>query len=64
MWRSAITSRAPLVSITSFNEWGEGTQIEPAKPYTVGTFSYKDYTPENTSFYLHATRSYVDLFNA
>lgn len=25
--------RAPLISITSFNEWGEGTQIEPAREY-------------------------------
>mmetsp|Transcript_24147 Transcript_24147/g.75781 ORF Transcript_24147/g.75781 Transcript_24147/m.75781 type:complete len:401 (+) Transcript_24147:1161-2363(+) len=30
VWKSAIDSRATFVSITSYNEWGEGTQIEPA----------------------------------
>jgi glycoprotein endo-alpha-1,2-mannosidase len=31
MWRSAIRAAAPVVTITSYNEWHEGTQIEPAK---------------------------------
>src|SRR5205823_9002066 len=30
MWNGALAARPPLVTITSFNEWGEGTQIEPA----------------------------------
>jgi hypothetical protein len=30
MWRSAIAAHADRVTITSFNEWHEGTQIEPA----------------------------------
>jgi glycoprotein endo-alpha-1,2-mannosidase len=30
MWRAALAARPPIVTITSFNEWGEGTQIEPA----------------------------------
>ena len=29
--RSAIRARADLVTITSYNEWHEGTQIEPAR---------------------------------
>ena len=32
-WTGAIEAAADVVSITSFNEWHEGTQIEPAKPY-------------------------------
>ena len=35
MWRAAIASGAHHVGITSFNEWGEGTQIEAAEPRTV-----------------------------
>jgi hypothetical protein len=30
MWRAAIGADADIVTITSYNEWGEGTQIEPA----------------------------------
>jgi glycoprotein endo-alpha-1,2-mannosidase len=30
MWRSAVRSSADLTTITSYNEWNEGTQIEPA----------------------------------
>jgi glycoprotein endo-alpha-1,2-mannosidase len=30
MWRSALAAGADLVTITSYNEWHEGTQIEPA----------------------------------
>ena len=31
MWRGAVNGRADLVTITSYNEWHEGTQIEPAR---------------------------------
>lgn len=30
LWRAALRARPDGVTITSFNEWGEGTQIEPA----------------------------------
>jgi hypothetical protein len=30
MWRSAVGSGADVTTITSYNEWNEGTQIEPA----------------------------------
>jgi glycoprotein endo-alpha-1,2-mannosidase len=30
MWRAAVAAHADIVTITSYNEWSEGTQIEPA----------------------------------
>ena len=30
MWRAALGAQADFVTITSYNEWNEGTQIEPA----------------------------------
>jgi len=30
MWRAAVRASADVVSVTSYNEWNEGTQIEPA----------------------------------
>jgi Glycosyl hydrolase family 99 len=35
-WQAAISARADVISITSYNEWGEGTQIEPARVWGRG----------------------------
>jgi len=40
MWRSAIRARADMVTITSYNEWHEGTQIEPSREAGVRYMSY------------------------
>jgi hypothetical protein len=34
MWRSAIAAGADGITITSYNEWHEGTQIEPAETFS------------------------------
>jgi glycoprotein endo-alpha-1,2-mannosidase len=34
MWRAAVRAKADVVTITSYNEWQEGTQIEPARIQT------------------------------
>jgi len=39
MWKTAIKSKPDLVTVTSYNEWQEGTQIEPAR-LAVGKSSY------------------------
>jgi len=33
LWAAALAASPDIVSITSFNEWGEGTQIEPAQAH-------------------------------
>ena len=33
MWAAALRARADVVTITSYNEWHEGTQIEPARAH-------------------------------
>lgn len=51
MWREAIQIESTLISITSFNEWHEGSQIEKA----VEKEGYEDYG-EDPELYLHLTR--------
>ena len=47
MWRAALRARADEVTITSYNEWNEGTQIEPASvdPPALGYLSYDGRQP-------------------
>jgi len=42
MWNRALDAGSDVVSITSFNEWGEGTQIEPAATSTWGGTAMKN----------------------
>jgi glycoprotein endo-alpha-1,2-mannosidase len=43
MWRAAVAAHADRVTITSYNEWHEGTQIEPAAPGRHGLYHYHSY---------------------
>ena len=58
--RARESSRGGLVSITSFNEWGEGTQIEPAVPKVASSRTYLDYSPRRPDFYLQLTREMAE----
>jgi hypothetical protein len=40
MWQAALEARADLVTITSYNEWHEGTQIEAARSGMRGYVTY------------------------
>lgn len=59
MFRAAIDSGAPCIGITSFNEWHEGTQIEPAVPFACKEFTYLDYSPLAPDYYLTRTAYWV-----
>jgi hypothetical protein len=72
MWQAAIKARADRVTITSFNEWHEGTQIEPAAPPAWhGRYRYISYNgawgkhgiPAETA-YLDRTSYWADVFRS
>jgi hypothetical protein len=43
MWQAAIATAPEWIGIVSFNEWHEGTQIEPARDYAAGARTYTGY---------------------
>ena len=49
-WNVAIKSRADWVLICTFNEWHEGTNIEPSI--------------ENSTYYMDATKNFTQIFKA
>jgi len=55
MFEQAIQSKAKFIGITSFNEWHEGTQIEPAVPFKSKGFHYQNYNPLAPDYYLKRT---------
>ena len=68
MWRAAIQAHADRVTITSYNEWHEGTQIEPAAAGRHGAYRYFSYDgawglhgPAAQSAYLARTRYWSDV---
>ncbi|KAJ7991320.1 hypothetical protein DPEC_G00296100 [Dallia pectoralis] len=61
--RSALEAGADIVSITSFNEWHEGTQIEMAIPKTSQAV-YLDYLPHKPAVYLDITRKWSKIFRS
>jgi glycoprotein endo-alpha-1,2-mannosidase len=62
MWSAAIRSGADGVTITSYNEWHEGTQIEPARtrtPRTAAAVSFESYDGAYGLHGLAAERAYL-----
>jgi glycoprotein endo-alpha-1,2-mannosidase len=64
LWSAALGVDPGMVAITSFNEWHEGTQIEPAIPKTIPGFTYLDYLPREPAWYLDRTAYWVRQFVA
>ena len=68
MWRSAIRAAADVVTITSYNEWHEGTQIEPARavgpPYSSYDGAYGLVGRAAQRAYLDRTAKWVRSYRA
>ena len=65
MWKTAIAANADVVTITSYNEWQEGTQIEPArialgKPSYEGAWGKSGVAAQRA--YLDATSEWIARF--
>ena len=61
-WSNALELNPLLVSITSFNEWHEGSQIEKAIPKNTTSYKYLDYTPNSSNFYLSQTKKNIEKY--
>ncbi|XP_076834912.1 glycoprotein endo-alpha-1,2-mannosidase [Brachyhypopomus gauderio] len=59
---AALDTRPEVISITSFNEWHEGTQIEKAIPKMGRKVGYLDYLPHKPSVYLELTQKWAQKF--
>lgn len=59
-WFLVLISRAKYVSINSFNDWNEGTQIEPAVPYQGAETNFDGYGDKGESAYLELTNQWID----
>jgi hypothetical protein len=65
MWRAAQRAGADIATITSYNEWNEGTQIEPACPHAGyenydGAWGETGHGAERA--YLNRTRLWISRF--
>jgi len=71
MWQAAISAGSEWISVTTFNEWHEGTQIEPAQDFASGARTYKGYegayavaAADAPDAYLRRTAHWVQMFSA
>ena len=63
MWEEALKIHPEYISVTSFNEWHEGTQIEPAIPFQYNEYNYIDYSPHSENYYLERTKYWVNKYS-
>jgi glycoprotein endo-alpha-1,2-mannosidase len=63
MFENAVKTNADFIGITSFNEWHEGTQIEPAVPKEIPSFTYVDYGEDtDPMFYIRKTKELIEKY--
>lgn len=61
--QAALSVRPDIITITSFNEWHEGTQIERALPKKTATRLYLDYKPHEPDLYLKLSKKWAEQFS-
>ncbi|TRY99011.1 hypothetical protein DNTS_024563 [Danionella cerebrum] len=61
--QAAMLVRPDIITVTSFNEWHEGTQIERAVPKKTVARLYLDYKPHQPDHYLELTRKWAEHFS-
>ena len=59
MFGAAVACNPAYVGVATFNEWHEGTQIEPAVPFACEAYRYLDYAPHKPDHYLKRTAHWV-----
>jgi glycoprotein endo-alpha-1,2-mannosidase len=68
MWTAALAADADVVTITSYNEWHEGSQIEPARSGQGGYLGYEGAWGRSGKAaeraYLDRTAEWANLFRA
>eukprot|EP01104_Vermistella_antarctica_P015140 TRINITY_DN4908_c0_g2_i1.p1 TRINITY_DN4908_c0_g2~~TRINITY_DN4908_c0_g2_i1.p1 ORF type:complete len:477 (-),score=70.74 TRINITY_DN4908_c0_g2_i1:331-1761(-) len=72
MWDEAYKCDTAYVSVTSYNEWHEGTQVEAAVPKHISTtllakekpYDYLDYRPHAPDYYMERTVHWADEMEA
>ena len=64
MFAAALAVNPEIVSVTSYNEWHEGTQIEPAAPRQSPGFTYADHQGLPPEWYLDRTRHWAGQLKA
>jgi glycoprotein endo-alpha-1,2-mannosidase len=63
VFMNAVNLTPDFIAITSFNEWHEGTQIEPAIPKSIQDYTYEDYGRDtDPMFYIYKTKELVARF--
>jgi hypothetical protein len=62
MWRAAVRARPEIVTVTSYNEWHEGTQIEPARGAYEGAYGMVGAPAEHA--YLDRTAYWAACYRA
>ena len=62
MFEAAINVNPDFIGVTSFNEWHEGTQIEPAVSKAYNDINYENYSPLKPDYYLRRTKYWSEKF--